>query len=123
MYAAVPFLAASSDPKAKAFVARARAMAGADVPISNYVVTHYNTLIALKAAMQEAGKVDKEALIDALAGLTIDSPTGPVTIGKDHHAALSMFLTKTKGQDLVLVSALGKIAPESGCTPSAMGRS
>jgi urea transport system substrate-binding protein len=122
MYAAVPFVATSDDPAAKAFVARARAKAGPDVAISNYVVTHYNTLIALKAAIEKAGKLDKEALIDALEGLKFDSPAGPVTIGKDHHATLNMFLAKTKGQDLVLVRALGEIAPQSGCKPGSLGR-
>ena len=122
MYAAVPFVATSDDPKAKAFVARARAKVGPDVAISNYVVTHYDTLIALKAAIEKAGKVDKEALIDALEGLRFDSPAGPVTIGKDHHATMNMFLAKTKGQDLVVVRALGEIAPESGCKPGSLGR-
>jgi urea transport system substrate-binding protein len=122
IYAAVPFVAASEDPKAKAFVARAHAKAGPDVAISNYVETHYNTLMAVKAALEKAGKVDKEALIDALEGLKFDSPAGPVTIGKDHHSTLNMFLAKTKGQDLVEVRALGEIAPESGCKPGSFGR-
>jgi branched-chain amino acid transport system substrate-binding protein/urea transport system substrate-binding protein len=85
--------------------------------ISNYVMTHYNVLVALKAAIEKAGKVDKEALIDALEGLTFTSPAGPVTIGQDHHAAMNLFLAKTKGPDLVLVRALGEIAPVAGCAP------
>ncbi|MEO8751268.1 MAG: substrate-binding protein [Casimicrobiaceae bacterium] len=121
MYAAVPFVASSNDPKIQAFVARARAKFGPDIPISNLVATHYNSLIALKAAIEKAGKVDKEALIDALEGLTIDSPTGPVTIGKDHHATMNMFLAATRGNDLVLVRSLGASATQSGCKPGAMG--
>ena len=72
--------------------------------------------------MKKPAKVDKEALIDALEGLTIQSPAGPVTIGKDHHSTMNMFLAKTQGQDLVLVRALGEIAPESGCKPGSLGR-
>jgi branched-chain amino acid transport system substrate-binding protein/urea transport system substrate-binding protein len=83
--------------------------------------THYNTLIAIKAAIEKAGKVDKEALVDALVDLTIQTPTGPVTIGKDHHATMNMFLAKTKGLDLVQVRALGEIAPEAGCKPGSFG--
>ena len=122
IYAAVPFVAASEDPKAKAFVARARAKAGPDVAISNYVESHYNTLLAIKAALEKAGKVDKEALIDALEALKFDSPAGPVTIGRDHHSTMDMFLARTKGMDLVLVRALGEIAPESGCKPGSLAR-
>jgi len=79
------------------------------------VMTHYNALIATKAAIEKAGKVDKEAMIDALEGLVIKSPTGPVTMGKNHHATMNLFLAKTKGRDLVTVRALGEIAPDPGC--------
>ena len=81
MIAVVPSVASSDDPAVKAFVARvrveARAEGGADIAVSNYVMTHYNTLIALKAALEKAGTIDKEAIIDAMAGLVIASPTGP----------------------------------------------
>jgi urea transport system substrate-binding protein len=114
MFVVVPFVATSDKPSVKAFVARIRAEA-ADVPVSNYVMTHYNTLIAMKAAIEKAGRVDKESMIDALEGLTIKSPTGPLTMGRDHHATMEMFLARTQGRDLVTVSALGEIAPEPGC--------
>lgn len=115
MHAAVPFVATSDSPAAKAFVAKVRAAAGPDAVVSNYVLTHYNALIALKAAIEKAGKVDKEAIIDALEGLRIDTVTGPLTIGKDHHSTMTMFLAKTQGRDLVTVRSLGEIAPVSGC--------
>ncbi len=115
MFVVVPFVATSSLPAVKAFVAKAKADAGADATVSNYVMTHYNSLMAVKAAIEKTGKVDKEALIDALEGLTIKSPTGPLTIEKNHHAAMTMFLAKTKGRDLVTVRALGEIKPEPRC--------
>ena len=68
MYTAVPSVATSDDPAIKAFVAAVRAEGGTDVVVSNYVMTHYNTLIALKGAIEKAGKVDKEAIIDAMTG-------------------------------------------------------
>jgi branched-chain amino acid transport system substrate-binding protein/urea transport system substrate-binding protein len=115
MFVVVPFVATSDMPSVKAFVAKAKAQAGAGVAVSNYVMTHYNALIATKAAIEKAGKVDKESMIDALEGLVIKSPTGPLTMGRNHHATMSMFLAKTKGRDLVTVRELGKIAPDPGC--------
>ncbi|MBI3928977.1 MAG: substrate-binding protein [Armatimonadetes bacterium] len=115
MYAAVPFVASSEDPSAQAFVAKVRGQAGAGATVSNYVLTHYNALIGVKGALEQAGRVDREALVDALEGLVIDSPAGPVTIGSDHHATLNMFLARTQGRDLVTVRALGEIVPVSGC--------
>jgi urea transport system substrate-binding protein len=38
-----------------------------------------------------------------------------VTIGKNHHATMNLFLAKTTGRDLVTVRALGAIAPDPGC--------
>jgi urea transport system substrate-binding protein len=113
MYTVVPSVAASDEPSVKTFVAKAHA--AADVLVSNYVMTHYNTLIALKAAIEKAGKVDKEAIVDALAVLTIASPTGPVTIDRNHYATMNMFIAKTMGRDLVTVRALGEITPQPGC--------
>jgi urea transport system substrate-binding protein len=115
MFVVVPFVATSNLPAVKAFVAKVRASAGANAPVSNYVLTHYNTLIAAKAAIKKTGKGDEESIIDGLEGLTIKSPTGPVTIEKNHHAAMNMFLAKTKGRDLVTVQALGSIKPEPRC--------
>jgi branched-chain amino acid transport system substrate-binding protein/urea transport system substrate-binding protein len=116
MITVVPSLATSDAPEMKAFVARVRAATGNDVLVSNYVMTHYNTLIALKAAIEKAGRVDKEAIVDALGGLTIPSPTGPVTIDANHYATMSMFIAKTQGSELVTVRALGRISPQPGCT-------
>jgi urea transport system substrate-binding protein len=115
MFVVVPFVATTSTPASKAFTNRVKAQAGADTTVSNYVMTHYNALIAMKAALEKAGKVDKEAMIDALEGLEIKSPTGRMTIGKNHHAAMTLFLAKTKGRDLVTVQPLGEITPEPGC--------
>jgi branched-chain amino acid transport system substrate-binding protein/urea transport system substrate-binding protein len=115
MFVVVPFVASSDVPAARAFVAKVKAEAGPDTTVSNYVLTHYNTLMAMKAALEKAGKIDKESMIDALEGLAIDSPTGTVTIGKNHHVTMNLFLAKTQGDSLVTVRALGEIAPEPGC--------
>ncbi len=116
MWVTVPFVASGEDAGVKDFVARIRAMAGDDVPISHYVMTHYNSLIATKAALEKSGKVDKEALIDGLEGLDIETPTGPLSIGAgDHHVTMNMFLAKTEGSGLQTVEALGRLAPQAGC--------
>jgi urea transport system substrate-binding protein len=115
MFVVVPMVASSDLPSVQAFVAKAKVEAGADVAVSNYVMTHYNALIAVEAALEKAGKIDKEALINALEGLTIESPTGAVTIEQNHHVTMNMFLARTQGPALVTARALGEIAPEPGC--------
>jgi len=38
-----------------------------------------------------------------------------VTIGKNHHVTMNMFMARTQGASLVQVQALGEIAPDPGC--------
>jgi branched-chain amino acid transport system substrate-binding protein/urea transport system substrate-binding protein len=54
-------------------------------------------------------------MIDALEGLSIESPTGTMTIGKNHHVTMNLFLARTEKDSLVTVRALGEVAPEPGC--------
>lgn len=117
MWVTVPFAASLGDDKVKDFVARVRKAAGSDVPISHYLMTHYNAVRAVAAALARAGKVDQEPLVNALEGLTLDTPTGPSSIGKaDHHVTLNMYLARTEGSGLSVVQAMGQIAPQAGCT-------
>jgi urea transport system substrate-binding protein len=114
MWVTVPFAASMSEPGPAEFVAKIK-KAAPDAPISHYAYTHYNSMLAVKAALDKAGKVDAEALVDNLEGLTFKSPTGDITIGKDHHVTMPMFLAKTEGAGLAVKQALGPIAPAPGC--------
>lgn len=117
MWVTVPFVASNDSPGVKDFVARIRASAGDGVPISHYVMTHYNAINALRDALQRQGTVSREAVVDGLEGLIVASPAGPVTIGSaDHHVTLPMFLAKTEGDGLTTVKDLGRLAPEAGCS-------
>ena len=116
MWVAAPLVASSDEPGVKDFVARVRANAGDDVIISHYVMTHYNALRALKAGLEAKGELDKEAAIDGMEGLSLETPTGPSSIdARNHHVTLNMFLAKTEGEGLVTVEALGALTPEAGC--------
>ena len=116
MYVAVPFVASSEATGPRDFVARIRARAGQDAVVSHYVMTHWLALTALARALEKVGRIDREALVEGLEGLTVEAPTGPITIGaKDHHVTLAMFLARTQGDALVTVEALGPLAPEAGC--------
>jgi urea transport system substrate-binding protein len=115
MFVVVPMVASSGSRAVKEFVAKAQSVSGANGPVSNYVMTHYNALMALKAAIEKSGTVDKEPMINAMEGLTIDSITGPVTIGKNHHSTMNLYLAKAKGNNLVIVRELGRKQPQPGC--------
>jgi branched-chain amino acid transport system substrate-binding protein/urea transport system substrate-binding protein len=115
MWVTVPFAASMTDPGPAEFVAKIRKAAGNGVPISHYAFTHYNSLNAVKAALEKSGKMDSEGLVDGLTELTVKTPTGDILIGKDHHVTMNMFLAKTEGAGLAVVKPLGAIAPAPGC--------
>ncbi|MEQ8966504.1 MAG: substrate-binding protein [Azospirillaceae bacterium] len=118
MWVTVPFASSLDTPEAQDFVARIRAQAGEDVPISHYVMTHYTAIKALAAATTAADSLDRPAIARAMAGLTVEAPTGAVTVGTDHHVTLTMYLARSAGGALEVVEPLGRLAPESGCATS-----
>lgn len=62
----------------------------------------YITGKLMVAAFEKAGAVDREKFIDALEGLSVDSPVGKVTVRQyDHQVIMPMFIGKTaKGPNL-----------------------
>ena len=116
MWVTVPFAASLKDPKVADFVARVKKSAGDNVPISHYVMTHYNAIKSVEAALKKTGKVDREALVTGLEGLSIDIPTGKMSIGKaDHHVTFNMYLATTEGAGLSVVQPMGALAPQANC--------
>ena len=116
MWVTVPFAASLKDPKVVDFVARVKKSAGDNVPISHYVMTHYNAMKSVEAALKKTGKIDREALVNGLEGLSIDIPTGKMSIGKaDHHVTFNMYLAKTEGAGLSVVQPMGALAPQANC--------
>ena len=116
MYAGVPFVASSDEPGVKDFVGRVRAANGPDTVVSFYVMTHYNSLIALKAGLEKSGAIDREAAVDGLTGLAFDIPTGPAQITvDDHHTSMNMYIARTEGGSLKIVEPLGRIDPAAQC--------
>ncbi len=49
----------------------------------------YGAVYTYKAAVEKAGKVDREAVIDALSGLTVELPVGKITIRPEDHQAVT----------------------------------
>lgn len=70
-------------PEHKAYIEALRNLTGDPYPAGNSI-QGYIGIRLLVAAIKKAGTTDTEAVIKALEGLTIDTPLGPMTMGKDH---------------------------------------
>ena len=53
----------------------------------------FNTMLAIKAALEKAGSTDTEKLVDAMEGLSFDAPSGPISFRKiDHQATMGAYV-------------------------------
>jgi len=85
-------------------------------PSAGSLVGHISALFIAKA-FEKAGKIDTEKFIDALEGLSIDSPIGKLTIrAEDHQVMLPMFMGVTKqvpGYDFLIATDIQTIPAEA----------
>jgi len=63
-------------------------------------VVGYASLISIAAGLERAGTADTEKLVDAFAGLQVETPFGPVTYRAiDHQSTMGVFVGVTAQQD------------------------
>jgi branched-chain amino acid transport system substrate-binding protein len=73
-------------PAHEAFIEKLRERTGEEYTLSWPVVGYVGTQFLIEA-IREAGTTDTDAVIEALVGLTIDTPIGPQTISPETHEA------------------------------------
>src|ERR1700741_3507625 len=89
---------AITTPEHKAFLAAYQARFN-DYPRLGWVVG-YVTIKSLAAGIGKAGGTDPEKLVDAFAGLKVDSPFGPFSFrASDHQATMGAYVGKTALKD------------------------
>jgi len=84
-------------PENKAFVAEFKAAYNRYPAVG--AVYGFMAANFIKKAYEKAGKIDTEKFIDAMEGMSVDTPVGKVTMrAYDHQAMLPMFMGVTKKQ-------------------------
>ncbi|RTZ98398.1 MAG: ABC transporter substrate-binding protein [Deltaproteobacteria bacterium] len=60
----------------------------------------YNVMMAVAAMLKKAGSTDTEKMVDAMEGLTFDSPVGPILFRKiDHQSTMGAYVGYTALKD------------------------
>jgi len=77
------------NPRSKAYYPKFKKESGMDAGLG--AASGYTTVYAVKQAIEKAGTVDTEKIIDALAGSVVDSPVGPLKIRACDHQAMWPF--------------------------------
>ena len=110
----VPFVASDPSPAVQDFVSRAKAMPGGEL-VTHVAFTHYNSVMALKAAMERSGEASAAGGLAGLDGLTVETATGPLTLDAGGYPTMPMFVaTAEGGGQLQVVEKIDQI--ESGAT-------
>ena len=88
----------------KSFLAAIEKKFGAELRTPNDLsVPEYEGIYLYKAAVEKAGSTDTAAVLAALAEVSFAGPRGTVSMSKQHHAPLTMYLGQVKADGSVTV--------------------
>lgn len=113
----LPFVASDPDAAVQDFVARAASMQSGTGPVTHVAFTHYNAIMALRAAMERSGEASAAGGIAGFeGGLTIDTATGPLAIEVGGYATMPLFVARANGGgSLEIVRKLDAVASGAAC--------
>jgi len=79
-------------------------------------VPEYEGVYLYKAAVEKAGSTDPDAVLEALESVSFDGPRGSISMSKQHHAPLTMYLGQVQGDGSVkVVKAFENVDPGDQC--------
>lgn len=116
------FLSASyvtgiDSPENKAFLAAMTKKFGKDLRTPNDLsVPQYEAIYLYKAAVEKAGSTDTASVIKALPTVSFKGPRGEISMSKQHHAPLTMYLGQVKEDGSVaVVDSFKDVDPGAQC--------
>ncbi|MER9364995.1 substrate-binding protein [Mesorhizobium sp. M0518] len=101
----------------KSFLTAIEKKFGADLRTPNDLsVPEYEGIYLYKAAVEKAGSTDTAAVLAALAEVSFTGPRGTVSMNKQHHAPLTMYLGQVKADGSVsVVDTFKDVDPGEQC--------
>jgi urea transport system substrate-binding protein len=104
IYIAASYVTSIDSPANKTFLAAMEKKFGADLRTPNDLsVPQYEGIYLYKAAIEKAGSTDTAGVLAALAEVSFTGPRGAVTMNKQHHAPLTMYLGQVQEDGSVKV--------------------
>jgi urea transport system substrate-binding protein len=114
---AASYFMAVDSPENADFLERFRARWGDDAIVTNIGEGTYNSIHLWAAAVEKAGSLDTEAVIDALGEVSFAAPQGEVSIqGASNHANLHQLIAETQADGTFkVIEDFGLVEPLSNC--------
>ena len=114
---AASYFMAVDTPENQSFLERFHARWGDDAIVTNIGEGTYNSIHLWAAAVEKAGALDKEAMIDALPEVSFAAPQGEISIQEgSNHASLRSLIAETQPDGtFVVLEDFGLVEPLSDC--------
>lgn len=104
-------------PANKAFLEAMKAKFGDKMETPSEIsVPQYEAILAYAAAIEKAGSTDPEKVVEALSLVTVEGPRGSITMSKQRHAPLNMYLGRVAADGSVeLIRSFPDLDPGEQC--------
>ncbi|HEM7808109.1 TPA: substrate-binding protein [Burkholderia multivorans] len=117
IYISASYLSSLDNPANKKFLEAAKAKFGSKLETPNELSEPlYEGIHAYAAAVQKAGSTDAAKVVKELAKVSVQGPRGTITMNKQHHAPLTMYLGRVKGDGSVeVIKSFPNVDPGEQC--------
>ncbi len=117
IFIAASYVTSIDSPANKTFLAAIEKHFGADLKTPNDLsVPQYEAVYLYKAAVEKAGTTDTAAVLAALPEVSYTGPRGVITMNKQHHAPLTMYLGQVQEDGSVkVVQTFENVDPGEQC--------
>jgi branched-chain amino acid transport system substrate-binding protein len=117
MYIVGSYVTGIDSPANKAFLEAMGKKFGADLKTPNDLsVPQYEAIYLYKAAVEKAGSIDAQAVIDALDEVSFEGPRGTIQMNKQRHTPLTMYLGQVKDDGSIeVIESFENVDPGDQC--------
>ena len=117
IYISASYITGIDSPENKQFLAAMEKHFGADLKTPNDLsVPQYEAVYLYKAAVEKAGSADPDKVIAALDEVSFKGPRGEITMNKQRHAPLTMYLAQVQADGSVkLINSFKDVDPGEQC--------
>lgn len=114
---AASYVTGIDTPENKAFLEAMKKQFGSkELTPNDLSVPEYDAIYLYKAAVEKAGSTETEAVNKALSEVSFDGPRGKISMNKQHHAPLTMYLGQVQADGSVSVIDTAKdVDPGEQC--------
>lgn len=117
IYISASYLSSLDNPANKQFLKAAKAKFGDKMQTPNELSEPvYEAIYAYAAAVKKAGATDGDKVVKALSSVSVEGPRGTIVMNKQHHAPLTMYLGRVKGDGSVeVINSFPNVDPGEQC--------